>query len=991
MQKTSLIILLHFLSFILSLKGSAQKALEIVKASHATHVVSITTDSLILKTGSTYSFTIDTPEDAGLASTGLTVEQINEQIKSKDGSIHKYNITDSTGVKKLSGIINNRDNLIVSSSDGIKSKTYAIGLKKYALSGNLFLEQNKYTVKTEKNITLYFTAGQRTPNASIKIELPEGVHATLENTTVNVIGRGEVKLKDLSNQSIGRVGSAYSYSKVGKVKIESTKNGGSVIIFNHIDLRPYNGVDLKITIHKVLLTRTGAYPFKAMYKTTEPEVLVSQGIDTETATLHVVDYISDFKRVHQVNENYQETFETFKKVNFEWTPNGGKQKIKLMQSIDHGATWLTSSAVVDPERGSASISNLAPNQLYTFKLKIKDGTKEYYSNKAYFLSGKVNIKNFGVTGKPGNDDTEKINEAIDSLNRLGGGILMFSKGEYNVRTVHLKSNVWLYIDKGATINALTGADAPRPTWFSDAQYRTGISPTQIGPYIDPENWLTKQDIGHTFFNNAMFFAEREDNIKIIGNGRISGNNNLYTGSRVANRPINKRGDKMFSLKLCSNIEIGGIYREDDLWYDEYKDEPYYLKNGKKDFNTSNMLQIDQAGHFALLATGTDDIYVHDTYFGKVSSENARDLYDFMQCNNVIVTNIYSKLSSDDIIKLGSDCSLGFTRPVSNYRVRNIIGDTHCNLFQIGSETADDIMDVHVDNIYVLGADKAGFSISTNDGAHVKDVHLNCGHTGTIHSRSKMYRTTAPFFISISNRARILGATVGRYKFNENGIQHDELLANNVNIGLVENIILNGVDISEVYKGSSYKKDVRWKPYDGSQEKATPIVAGYKLPDSDDVEGGLNFKLPNGEHTGYIKNISFKDINVLVKGGNYLEDINKIPPELGVGQYNVPNLGVQPSYGLWVRHVKELYVEDCSFNYEKRDSRYPLFFHDVLGAKIQNVKTVCADDNHYVLGLKQASNVTLKNVTCYDSEWGDSGMTISDIFHKAGDGKINKSN
>ena len=37
--------------------------------------------------------------------------------------------------------------------------------------------------------------------------------------------------------------------------------------------------------------------------------------------------------------------------------------------------------------------------------------------------------------------------------------------------------------------------------------------------------------------------------------------------------------------------------------------------------------------------------------------------------------------------------------------------------------ADDITDICVDNIYVLGANKAGFSISTNDGAHVKDGQL----------------------------------------------------------------------------------------------------------------------------------------------------------------------------------------------------------------------------------------------------------------------------
>lgn len=91
-----------------------------------------------------------------------------------------------------------------------------------------------------------------------------------------------------------------------------------------------------------------------------------------------------------------------------------------------------------------------------------------------------------------------------------------------------------------------------------------------------------------------------------------------------------------------------------------------------------MLEIDRAGHFVLLATGTDNINVHDTYFGKQFTSQSRDIYDFMQCNNVTAR------------------------------------------------------------------------------------HLNCGHTGSIHSRSMMYRTQTPFFISISNRGRVLGAEVGQY-------------------------------------------------------------------------------------------------------------------------------------------------------------------------------------------------------------------------------------
>ena len=531
---------------------------------------------------------------------------------------------------------------------------------------------------------------------------------------------------------------------------------------------------------------------------------------------------------------------------------------------------------------------------------------------------------------------------------------------------------------------MKGGDAPEATWFSDRKYRSGLSPTDAGPYEDPENYMTKQDVGHHYFRNAMFTGERLDNVKIIGNGLITGDGNLVTSDKVMNNAPDKRNDKMFSLKLCTNIEIGGIYTKKDLWYDSTRDKPYYInEDGTKNFDTDNMLHIERTGHFALLATGTDNLNVHDTYFGKYNTSNTRDIYDFMECNNVTATNIYCTKTSDDIIKPGSDCSLGFTRPARNYKVRNIIGDTNCNLFQIGSETADDITDVYVDNIYVLGANKAGFSISTNDGAHIKNIYLNSGRTGSLHSRSKMFRTNAPFFISISNRGRILGANVSKYKFDENGVEHNELLVTNVNIGSIENIVINGVDISEVYRGSSYGSKIRWKPFDGSQKRATSIVAGYALPDSSLVEGGLHFKLPNGEHTGYIKNIEFNDVHILDKGGNPLSDTAASPPELGVGQYNVSNLKVQPSYGLWARHVKGLTVKASSFNYEKRDSRYALFLNDVIGANISSVKVVRAKDNGDIIKLKNSTGVSIKDLIYYDDKWGVSPVKLPPVENLIG--------
>ena len=932
-----------------------------IAAFNASQIAAIKKDTLVIITGSTRSFTVDTPEEQGLVSTKPGMQEMLKQINAKDRSLQQYYFTNKEGNKKEAGELLNGDHLVVTSQDGRHTKTYTIALQSLALGGRLRLEKNELTVHTSSDLTLYFTAGQRTPDATVAIYLPAGINATTDNTTVNVIGRGDVKLKDLANQSIGRTGDRYSYHKAGDAEIIKLANGATKLLFKHLDLRPANGEDLKIVISNVTLSKVGKYLFRSTYTTSQPEVLTSAGTGAETATMVVAATIADFERVVDKTA-YKETSDRYTKINFRWNAATDNNAVQILQSKDKGKTWSRASAIIDGAKNTAILSGLIPHQHYYFKLSVSNGEHKGFSNPVQFYSGKMDTKSLGIVGDGATDNTEKINAAIDSLSRMGGGTLLFSAGEYNVRTIHLKNDVYLYIAGDATIKAIKGGDEPEATWFSDKKYRSGLSPTDAGPYEDPENYLTKEDVGHHYFCNAMFFGERLDNIKIIGNGLISGNGNLVNGDNVMKNPAGNRTDKMFSLKLCTNIEIGGIYRAEDLWYDSTKDEPYYIaKDGSKDPAIDNMLHIDRTGHFALLATGTDNLNVHDTYFGRDNTSNTRDIYDFMSCNNVTATNIYCKVTSDDIIKPGSDCSLGYTRPAAHYKVRNVIGDTNCNLFQIGSETADDIMDVHVDNIYVLGANKAGFSISTNDGAHIKDIHLNCGHTGPIHSRSKMLRSYTPFFISISNRGRILGASTARYKFDENGVKHDELLVTNVNIGMVENIILNGIDITEVYAGSSYGgKNGRWKPYDGTQRRATPIIAGYKLPDTNVVEGGLHFKLPNGRHTGYINNIVFNDIQILVKGGNPSADTSAIPPELGVGQYNASNLKTEPSYGLWARHVTGLTVKNSSFNYEQTDNRYPIFLDDVLGAVISNIKMVTPKDIGAVK-LKASTDVKVEKI------------------------------
>lgn len=850
-------------------------------------------DTLIVYEGQTRQFSVDTPSEKGLVSTLISEEVLQQQLKEAGIPLPRYQRKEQK-----------------------------------ALPVSLTADRRYYTALLPQDISLTFTAGQRTPDAEIFIRFPKGIDITPDNTYINVIGRGEVLLRELPQQSVGRHGDRLSYQQVARYSLEEDMSGGKVLHLKGVDLRPFNKYDITLMIKGIHLQEK-EYDIEAWYTTSAPLVMQSEKTKLQIGGIR---RISDFKRHacqrHTLTEDFEQTT-----AEFSWTPLPDHPYTELLVSTDSASSWSVLRNLDKEEYlNEMYVTKLKPGQLYAFCLDVKEGPYQGRSNVVWFYSGNMNVKDHGVKGDGQTDDTEQLNRLIARMSAHGGGVLYFPEGIYPIRTLVMQSNVWFLLSSKATLQAIPGAMAPEMTWYSDRDYRSGLSPTDPKPYREPDNYLTKQDVGHTFFYNSMFVGERIENVKIVGNGRITGNGNIVTGDKVMNNEPMRRCDKMFSFKLCRDIEIGGFTGLEDMWYDEEKDEPYYFTNDSIAGGISNMMRIDQGGHFVLLATGSDNLYMHDTYLGKDNQKNVRDIYDFMSCNHVEVENIYSKVGSDDIVKLGSDCSLGFTRKATDYRVRNIVGDTNCNLFQIGSETSDDISEVYVDNIYVLGANKAGFSISTNDGGTISNIYLNSGKTGSIHHRSVMKRTRTPFFLSISNRGRVIGSHAEMFNFKENGNFRKELLITNISIGKIENIVLKAVDISEVYGGSSFRSD-RWKAYDGTQNEASAIIAGYKLPDNNQIEGGLPFVLPDSCHTRYLRNVSLSDISLTVKGGHSKEDASSIPPELGVGRYNVSDFKTLPAYGFWARHVDGLKIENCEIHYEKPDKRYAVVMDDVKNEQL----------------------------------------------------------
>jgi polygalacturonase len=113
-------------------------------------------------------------------------------------------------------------------------------------------------------------------------------------------------------------------------------------------------------------------------------------------------------------------------------------------------------------------------------------------------------------------DTAAINAAIASCSAMGGGVVTFAPGTYNVGSIRLKSNVKLQLN-GATLRA-----------------NGNIDPAE--PYTTP---ITCQDEGHSHWRNALLWGENLTNIAIVGPGTLDG------------RGLDTELQKMISLKLSS--------------------------------------------------------------------------------------------------------------------------------------------------------------------------------------------------------------------------------------------------------------------------------------------------------------------------------------------------------------------------------------------------------------------------------------------------------
>ena len=232
------------------------------------------------------------------------------------------------------------------------------------------------------------------------------------------------------------------------------------------------------------------------------------------------------------------------------------------------------------------------------------------------------VTQFGAAGDGNTVATAAINKAIDAAAAAGGGTVYFPAGTFLSGSIHLKSNVALYLDQGSTLLA-----SSNPADYDAAE---------------PNQWDKFQDYGHSHFHNALIWGENLENISILGPGRIWGKGLIRNGPRPAGGgsdqpdPAVRKlvGDKAISLKLCHNVIVKDV-------------------------------SILMGGWFAILANGVDNFTIDN-----VKIDTNRDGMDIISCRYVRVSNAFVNSPYDDGICLKSDYALGFPRSNENITITN---------------------------------------------------------------------------------------------------------------------------------------------------------------------------------------------------------------------------------------------------------------------------------------------------------------------------------
>jgi len=110
----------------------------------------------------------------------------------------------------------------------------------------------------------------------------------------------------------------------------------------------------------------------------------------------------------------------------------------------------------------------------------------------------------------------------------------------------------------------------------------------------------------------------------------------------------------------------------------------------------------------------------------------------------------------------------------------------------------------------------------------------------------------------------------------------------------------------------------------------------------------------------VENVILKNIILEYEGGGKPEDIDRPIPENEKGYPGISVLGVLPAYGFYIRHVKNIILDEIQLRFTSDDPRPALVCDDIYGLQIRNLQAQGTSQTPALILLKIINDATISN-------------------------------
>ena len=339
-----------------------------------------------------------------------------------------------------------------------------------------------------------------------------------------------------------------------------------------------------------------------------------------------------------------------------------------------------------------------------------------------FKKDTFSIKKFGAVADGNTLNTKAINDAIVTLSKKGGGVVLVPSGLWLTGPIVLKNNINLHLTFGATLL---------------------FTPDKNEYPLVEANWEGLPQMR----NQSPISATNAINIAITGKGIIDGNGDVWRAVKI---------DKLTESQWKNKLASGGVLSEDKkTWYPSESfmkgskmQNPGVISSEKnaafyqsvKDFLRPNLLAL--ASCKTILLEGVtfqnspawclhplmcQDLTVRDVFVKNPWYAQNGDGIDAESCKNVLIENSVFDVGDDALcMKSGRDAE-GRKRgmPTENVIIRGCTVYAAHGGFVIGSEMSGGARNIWVNNCTFIGTDIGlRFKTTRGRGGVVENIFIN---------------------------------------------------------------------------------------------------------------------------------------------------------------------------------------------------------------------------------------------------------------------------